>query len=1284
MDDSLASALDKLTLSSEKLDSVDDILDQAKPRKRIRKSPDEVKSQLEQDFLTPSTTFSPAWLDRLQQRWDAPTKHSELFALAPTQTRTIIRFTREGLEGRVTGYKEVTVPANSATAKNSTSLLRKPANRADFVRGAAGFYPFAPGGLDAVEATAAYEDELLGQDRVDASKSNKLARVINFAAEGGLLEVPPGFSRGLKVPEKAAENAEEAKDVENVLEEEPQPQEMSNDAATDEASADQMAESEDEGEEELDALLPVEFPALAPHAPLLAGRNKHGGREWAHMVDVNRDITNFRELVPEMAREWPFELDTFQKEAVYHLEGGDSVFVAAHTSAGKTVVAEYAIALAAKHMTKAIYTSPIKALSNQKFRDFRNEFDDVGILTGDVQIRPEASCLIMTTEILRSMLYRGADLIRDVEFVIFDEVHYVNDSERGVVWEEVIIMLPEHVTLIMLSATVPNTKEFASWVGRTKKKDIYVISTPKRPVPLEHYLWADKKMFKIVDAGKNFVEKGWKDANDALSGRDKIMAAEQKAKEKEDAAVAAGRGGRGNNQRGQQGRGGQQRGGGNQRGAPAQRGRGQPAQRGHGNIARTGRGGGRTSAAQDKNIWVHLVQHLRKEELLPCCIFVFSKKRCEENADALSNLDFCTAAEKSATHMILEKSLARLKPDDRSLPQIRRIRELLSRGIAVHHGGLLPIVKECVEILFAKTLVKVLFATETFAMGLNLPTRTVVFSGYRKYDNKGFRDLVPGEYTQMAGRAGRRGLDKIGTVIIVAAGADEAPPAGRLRQMMLGEPTKLRSQFRLTYNMILNLLRVEALKIEEMIKRSFSENATQTLLPEHEKQIKISEADLEKVKRESCDICDKDIEKCHQASVDFQSLTRDLHLSMLATPVGRRMFQPKRIIVFKGKNDVRTVGILLRDGASRGANSTVQVLEVMFKKARKREDADFLPYLPRFRRLFTPLPQSESEIELRLAIIPLQDVEALTSSHLQVDVNAILRKDKDELAKAKADLLAACSSWTSSTWNELDYGKYLKEMSIRGLLDERAKASTIAQERECIHCKQLPRHFAMAHDQWVIKDKIDSIRSLMSDQNLQLLPDYQQRIAVLTDLGFIDSNSRVELKGKVACEIHSADELVLTELILENVLADYEPEEIVALLSCFVFQERTDSAPNLTPALERGIETIVKISENVNRYQTAHQVILSSDDSNDFVSRPRFGLVEVVYEWARGMPFSRIAELTDVLEGTIVRVITRLDETCREAKNAARIIGDPTLFTKMQTCQELIKRDICATASLYM
>jgi antiviral helicase SKI2 len=817
--------------------------------------------------------------------------------LAPTQTRTITRFTREGLEGRVTGYKEVTVPANSATAKNSTSLLRKPANRADFVNGAAGFFPFAPGGLDGIQAVADLEDQALRRSTSPGNnKASGLDRVINLGSEGALLEIPPGFTRGLDFSKAAVKIDErDAQQIEAALGEEPE--ELAADKDADESTLDGPVnvageqETSADSEEDIDSLLPVEFPALEPHGPL-ASTIKKGGREWAHMVDVNRDITNFRDLVPDMAREWPFELDTFQKEAVYHLENGDSVFVAAHTSAGKTVVAEYAIALAAKHMTKAIYTSPIKALSNQKFRDFRQEFDDVGILTGDVQIRPEASCLIMTTEILRSMLYRGADLIRDVEYVIFDEVHYVNDLERGVVWEEVIIMLPEHVTLILLSATVPNTYEFASWVGRTKKKDIYVISTPKRPVPLEHYLWANKAMYKIVSAEKRFLEQGWKEANDVLSGRDKVKAAaaapveappnHRGASASRGRAVAT----RGNGTRG-----------GPQRGGPQQRGRGQPP--GRGNIARTGRGGGRTTAAQDRNIWVHLVQHLRKEELLPACIFVFSKKRCEENADALSNLDFCTATEKSAIHMIIERSIARLKPEDRILPQIRRLRELLSRGIAVHHGGMLPIVKEVVEILFAKTLVKVLFATETFAMGLNLPTRTVVFSGFRKHDGRAFRDLLPGEYTQMAGRAGRRGLDPIGTVIIVAPGVEEAPPVAALRQMILGDPTKLRSQFRLTYNMILNLLRVEALKIEEMIKRSFSENATQALLPQHEKQVKISEADLAKIKREPCEICDIDLEQCHTAAMAYQAATIDLHLGLFSSPVGRRTFSPRRLIVYR-------------------------------------------------------------------------------------------------------------------------------------------------------------------------------------------------------------------------------------------------------------------------------------------------------------------------------------------------------------------------------------------------
>ncbi|ETI19488.1 hypothetical protein G647_09322 [Cladophialophora carrionii CBS 160.54] len=1252
-----------------------------------QKTPDQIKDELEQQFLSPPTTFSPEWLNKLQHRWDyQSSNHAELCQLAPTQTRTVTRFTREGLEGKITGYRQVTVPASSATAKNSTSLLRRPASRADFVRGAAGFFPFAPGGLDGVDAIQAYEDQvtLEEENKRPAKKSGGLDRIINFGGNEGLLEVPPGFSRGMKLAEKKSAQAEEdAEDVEKTLEDD---DDVELDVNDDQRNGEDRAplengaeETEDEDFTDLDELLPVEFPSLEPHGELISATMKTAGKEWAHVVDINKDIPNFHELVPEMARTWPFELDIFQKEAVYHLESGDSVFVAAHTSAGKTVVAEYAIALAAKHMTKAIYTSPIKALSNQKFRDFKTVFDDVGILTGDVQINPEASCLIMTTEILRSMLYRGADLIRDVEFVIFDEVHYVNDLERGVVWEEVIIMLPDHVTLILLSATVPNTYEFASWVGRTKKKNIYVISTPKRPVPLEHYLWAGKEMHKIVDSEKRFLQKGWKAANDILSGLDKVK--EQKAIEAQTPARGApGRGA----PAGQRGGRGQpaQRGGPNQRGGTQQRGRGPTPNRGQGNIARTGRGGGRTTAAQDRNLWVHLVQHLRKENLLPACIFVFSKKRCEENADSLSNQDFCTAAEKSAIHMIIEKSIARLKPEDRVLPQIRRLREMLGRGVAVHHGGLLPIVKEIVEILFARTLVKVLFATETFAMGLNLPTRTVVFSGYRKHDGRDFRNLLPGEYTQMAGRAGRRGLDTVGTVIIVTPGKTEAPPAGELAQMITGPATKLRSQFRLHYNMILNLMRVEALKIEEMIKRSFSENATQALLPQHEKQVALSQASLDKIKREPCDVCDIDLEAAHAAAMQFERLTKELHIRLLSSPVGRRLWTAKRLIVYK-KDGTRMVGILLDEPRTGGPRPSLKVLEISDVDA-QRSTRDLLPYLPRVRTVFSPLPSKVARVRWSVAQVQLDDVECLTQTVVKVKgPNWYIQVRKEQQKFVENEFLTVYSSWISTAWDEQEWNK-VHELSIRELLVERQRAATIFQNAKSLSCDSFLKHYGMQHDEWLIKENIQALKMLMSDQNLSLLPDYQQRTEVLKDLKFIDEESRVQLKGKVACEIHSADELVLTELILENVLASFEPEEIVALLSAFVFQEKTDSEPQLTENLKRGRDEIIKIAEKVNKFQILHQVILSSDDANDFVSRPRFGLVEVVYEWARGMSFNRITDLTDVMEGTIVRVVTRLDETCREVMSAARLIGDPSLYQKMDKARELIRRDVVFTASLYM
>ena len=621
--------------------------------------PMSTESELERirnKFLQPSRVLPDPIRLKSLRRLDREWKWDRMMYLdVPGPTLDLqLNFDAYGRLERGRGTNEVYVECEDASGgdpSSSNSFKRQPDKYKYFARGTTRHVPFEFGGLEDL-GTGGTDTMAEGED-------------VELIADGEWRLVPPGFQRGLFDVSTADVQVKPLVLDDLLLEDLDQLDINDKDDARAEAAQEPKV-TESQGSQPVDEILDAVPDKIRPHTAKSMAK-----KTWAHMLDVTMTLTQeqFRHYVPEMAKQYPFELDTFQKHAVMHLERGESVFVAAHTSAGKTVVAEYAIALAQKHMTRAIYTSPIKALSNQKFRDFRITFgeDDVGLLTGDVQIRPEAPCVIMTTEILRSMLYRGADMIRDVEFVIFDEVHYINDLERGVVWEEVIIMLPAHVTIILLSATVPNTFEFADWVGRTKKKNIYVISTQKRPVPLEHHLFVSTllphQLIKVVDAEKRFLQDGYKKAWDSVyvTNKDKMKEKEDKNKKK---------------------------------GVPQ-----------------------KTSFTptfkNDRNIWINLVNLLRKQTLLPVVLFTFSKKRCEEYVDTLSNLDLLNSNEKSEVHVFIERSLMRLKGTDRELPQILRMRNLLGRGIGVHHSGLLPIVKELVEILFARNLLKVLFATET-------------------------------------------------------------------------------------------------------------------------------------------------------------------------------------------------------------------------------------------------------------------------------------------------------------------------------------------------------------------------------------------------------------------------------------------------------------------------------------------------------------------------------------------------------------------------------------------
>ncbi|KZT72960.1 ATP-dependent RNA helicase [Daedalea quercina L-15889] len=1206
-------------------------------------APEQVHREIEEKLLLPKDKLPEHWLPTYQIHWEHELSIPSLLSLEPSPPPTTLAFVRAGLHGRVTGYTEVANPRIS-TGLTSTSLDRAPGPSSSFVRGKTGFVPFWPGGLDDIKADTTAIDDLHEEWK-------------------GLRKVAPGLSRGLRLPGDDADEdaigdlefAQNAQQIALHLEDKDAAPHANGDA--------ELNGGVPGGPSDIDDLLPTTRSQLNAIKPVRkpARRTNIQKREWAHEVDINKPMTNFHELVPEMAHKYPFELDTFQKEAVYHLEMGDSVFVAAHTSAGKTVVAEYAIALAAKHMTRAIYTSPIKALSNQKYRDFKQTYSSssVGILTGDVQINPEANCLIMTTEILRSMLYKGADLIRDVEFVIFDEVHYVNDAERGVVWEEVIIMLPDHVNIILLSATVPNAREFADWVGRTKKKDIYVISTAKRPVPLEHYLYAGREMYKIVDAERRFLSLGYKEAGEALrrkQDKEREAAGLPPVQRLGARAAAPQRG-----QRGAAGGRGGQRGG--QRGGPPRA------------AAPVARGGSpRTFHQPDKNLYVHLLGHLRKKSLLPVVVFTLSKKRCEENASTLTNADLCAAVEKSEIHVALEKAFSRLKGSDKQLPQIRRMRELLSRGIGVHHGGLLPIVKEVVEILFARGLVKILFATETFAMGVNMPAKCVVFSGIRKHDGRSFREILPGEYTQMAGRAGRRGLDSTGTVIIVVN--DELPEQGVLNTMILGTPTKLQSQFRLTYNMILNLLRVEALRVEEMIKRSFSENRTQKLLPDQQKKVVEHEKALSTLQKLSCDICSPDIERYYDASYDIVELNRDLVSLAVQSPQGSKLLGTGRVVILRDGHFQWKLAVILKGGRTVENVRSYYVLAMVDPETKRRtRDVDEQSLVPQWPPKAVQLLVDDAIYEFRE--VPVTSVAMVTGNTIKVELEYILLGRILQMQEAIRALASVLEEWLQSdAIPEVDWSR-MRSLEFQETLRSRNERAKRLVNAQCTSCPDFDNHYLQIHAEKVLRANIAELRRALSDQNLELIPDYEQRIEVLKELKFIDENSTVLLKGRVACEINSANELVLTELILENTLAPFEPEEVVALLSCFVFQEKTEVEPVIPPKLEEGRDAIIAIAERVGAIQDRHKV------PGEEFRQLKFGLMEVVYEWAKGMPFEQITELTDVAEGTIVRVITRLDETCREVRDAARVIGDAELFKKMEESQIKIKRDIVFAASLY-
>ncbi|XP_063066221.1 exosome RNA helicase MTR4 isoform X2 [Engraulis encrasicolus] len=893
---------------------------------------------------------------------------------------------------------------------------------------------------------------------------------------------------------------------------------------------DNKREADNDGTEEvvfgkkpkLESVSPEEFN-LADLMPQVKVEQVETLEGCTHEVALpaSEDYQQLKPRVGKAAKEYPFILDPFQREAILCIDNNQSVLVSAHTSAGKTVCAEYAIALALREKQRVIFTSPIKALSNQKYREMYEEFQDVGLMTGDVTINPTASCLVMTTEILRSMLYRGSEVMREVAWVVFDEIHYMRDSERGVVWEETIILLPDNVHYVFLSATIPNAKQFAEWICHLHKQPCHVVYTDYRPTPLQHYIFpaGGDGLHLVVDENGEFREDNFNTAMAVLR----------------DATDSGGSTG----------------------------GKGDPR----------GRRGGTKGPS---NVF-KIVKMIMERNFQPVIIFSFSKKECEAYALQVSKLDFNTDEEKKLVEEVFSNAIDCLSDEDKKLPQVEHVLPLLKRGIGIHHGGLLPILKETIEILFSEGLLKALFATETFAMGINMPARTVLFTSARKFDGKDFRWISSGEYIQMSGRAGRRGMDERGIVIFMV---DEKMSPAVGKQLLKGSADPLNSAFHLTYNMVLNLLRVEEINPEYMLEKSFYQFQHYRAVPGVvEKMQKLEEQynAIEIPNEESVVTYYKIRQQLAKLAKEIQEFIRKPKYCLPFLQPGRLVkvkneeadFGWGAVVNFSKKSNVK---------ASSGDLDPLYVVEVLLhcsKDSVKNAATE------------SARPAGPGEKgEMQVVPVMLHLITSISSVRLYIPKDLRPYDNRQSMLKSIQEVQKRFPDGLPLLDPIDDMG--IKDPALKKVI-QKVEAFEHRMYSHPMHSDpSLEAVYTLCEKKALIAADIKSAkRELKRARTVLQMDELKCRKRVLRRLGFATASDVIEMKGRVACEISSADELLLTEMVFNGLFNDLTAEQATALLSVFVFQENAQELPKLTEQLAGPLRQMQECAKRISMVSAA-------------------------------------------------------------------------------------------------
>ncbi len=830
---------------------------------------------------------------------------------------------------------------------------------------------------------------------------------------------------------------------------------------------------------------------------------------------------------------FPFDLDEFQKQAIAALDAGESVVVCAPTGSGKTLIGEYAIYRALAHGKRVFYTTPLKALSNQKLRDFRERFgaEQVGLLTGDVSIHRDAPILVMTTEIFRNMLYGtpigqvGTSLV-DVEAVVLDECHYMNDRQRGTVWEESIIYCPPGIQLVALSATIANSDQLTDWISEVHGATRLIYSD-FRPVPLEFHFCNPKGLFPLLNSNGKSI-------NPRLKPK----------------------GGR-------------------------QRGRQEPPSLGY------------------------VVSQLQQRDMLPAIYFIFSRRGCDKAVSELANFSLVNAQEAKALKQQIDEFLQRNPEAGRS-----GYIESLYRGIASHHAGVLPAWKGLIEELFQQGLIKIVFATETLAAGINMPARTTVISSLSKRTDRGHRLLTASEFLQMAGRAGRRGMDELGHVVTVQTPFEGASEAAYLAT---SKADPLVSQFTPSYGMVLNLLQTHTLEeAQNLIERSFGHYLSTLYLRPQQQAIYDLEAEI-----------------AHQQS-QFAAIDPELIASY--EKLNERLKEERRLLKILQQQAHEVESQHLATALSFAVAGTILSLKgkhvpvsaplaaTLVMKAHGSGQFPYLICLGQDNRWY--VATVGDVVGLHPEFPRLEPVDRLVPPPELTPKPGSVRRG-DEATAAIAQLIPMIP-------DQADTAPEVRDQQGR----------VIALEAQL---KDHPLH-SVGHPTYLLKrqkriermqDELASRRQKLSQHSQRYWQEFLSLMEILQAFGCLEDAKPTPL-GQVAAAIRGDNELWLGLALASGELDTLDPHHLAAACAALVTEvSRPDNWTRYDASLE--VETALgelrSIRRELFKLQRRHQVALPV-----WLETEWMGLVE---QWALGVEWTELCANTSLDEGDVVRILRR-------------------------------------------